>query len=276
MTGLVNKGNTIAIPAGFNPRDPASVAAALAALPTNGRDVYSIGQSGGAGIIGPALEIERLEISSGPSLVVVETLYALTLPAETFSLATGGVVEGVEFVGVTAPAAVVAVAGLTPGVSTGASVAVPAAEVAVAAAVPEIEARPDVRVPAAVVTIASLVPAIDAGSMQISVPAASITVTLKDPVIAIGAAVNVPAVVVAVAATGAVVDASATVIAVPAAAVAIAGFAPDVVMVQPGFAVPVIEMDLTAEPIGFGIDVEPLGTAATDALLMVVPEVEML
>jgi hypothetical protein len=70
MTGLVNKGNTIAIPAGFNPRDPASVAAALAALPTNGRDVYSIGQSGGAGIIGPALEIERLEVSTGPSLVV--------------------------------------------------------------------------------------------------------------------------------------------------------------------------------------------------------------
>jgi hypothetical protein len=96
MTGLVSKGNTIAIPAGFNPRDPASVAAALAALPTNGRDVYSIGQSGGAGIIGPALEIERLEVSTGPSLVVVETLYALTLPAETFSLATGGVVEMVE------------------------------------------------------------------------------------------------------------------------------------------------------------------------------------
>jgi hypothetical protein len=96
MTGLVSKGNTIAIPAGFNPRDPASVAAALAALPTNGRDVYSIGQSGGAGIIGPALEIERLEVSTGPSLVVEETLYALTLPAETFSLATGGVVEMVD------------------------------------------------------------------------------------------------------------------------------------------------------------------------------------
>ena len=93
MTGLVTKANTIAIPTGFNPRDPASIAAAFAALPNNGRDIYAVGQSGGAGIIGPALEIERLEISTGPSLLVVETLYALTLPAESFSLATGGVVE---------------------------------------------------------------------------------------------------------------------------------------------------------------------------------------
>ena len=117
MTGLVTKANSIATPVGFNPRDPASVAAAFAALPTNGRDVYGIGQSGGAGIIGPALEVERLEISTGPSLLVVESLYAPTLPAESFSLATGGVAE--VFVGAAVPAAVVTIEGLAPVVEQG-------------------------------------------------------------------------------------------------------------------------------------------------------------
>jgi hypothetical protein len=194
MTGLVNKGNTIAIPAGFNPRDPASVAAALAALPTNGRDVYSIGQSGGAGIIGPALEIERLEVSTGPSLVVEETLYALTLPAETFSLATGGVVEVVDFVAVTPPAAVVAVASLAPGVSTGASVAVPVAAVMVEAVMPAVAGGASVAVQAAGIAVAGLVPdLVGRQRTQVLVPVAGVVVSGLVPVVVFGASVAVPA-----------------------------------------------------------------------------------
>lgn len=276
MTGLVTKENSIATPVGFNPRDPASVAAAFAALPTNGRDVYAVGQPGGAGIIGPALEIERLSITSGPSLTVVETLYALVLPAESFSLATGGVVEVVEFVGVTPPTAVVAVAGLTPGVSTGASVAVPAAEVMVEAASVNVEAVELLNAAAAQITIAGLAPIIDAATARIASPSSALLINTGTPVISTGIAVAPPAAVVTVATPGAAIQAAATVVTVPAAVVAVTSLAPAVVMIQPGFAVPDVEMGLTAEPLGFGIDVEPLGTAATDALQMVVPEVEML
>lgn len=189
MTGLVTKANSIATPVGFNPRDPASVAAAFAALPTNGRDVYAVGQPGGAGIIGPALEIERLEISTGPSLMVEETLYALTLPAETFSLATGGVVEGVEFVSVTSPAAVVAVAGLTPVVSTGAGVEVPAAAVAVAGVTPVVAAGISVLVPAVGVAVTPLAPVVESQAI-VTLPAAVATVAALAPTVTAGAVVE--------------------------------------------------------------------------------------
>jgi hypothetical protein len=93
---VINKANSIAIPAGFNPRDPASVAAALALLPDDGLDSYSLAQSGGANLIGPALLIERLVVASGPSIQVVDYNYGLTLPAESFEVASGGFIEGTE------------------------------------------------------------------------------------------------------------------------------------------------------------------------------------
>jgi hypothetical protein len=93
---VINKANSIAIPVGFNARDPASVAAALASLPVNGLDSYSLAQSGGANLIGPALIIEQLAVASGPVIQVVDYNYGLTLPAESFELATGGLLEATE------------------------------------------------------------------------------------------------------------------------------------------------------------------------------------
>jgi hypothetical protein len=87
---VINKANSIAIPAGFNPRDPATVAAALALLPVNGLDSYSLAQSGGANLIGPALIIEQLAVASGPVIQVVDYNYGLVLPVETFEVASGG------------------------------------------------------------------------------------------------------------------------------------------------------------------------------------------
>lgn len=92
------KANSIAIPNGFNPADPASVAAALALLPANGSDTFSKVQPDNLGLIGPSLEIELLDVSTGASVVAVDYNYALVLPAESFSLATGGVAVVVDTV----------------------------------------------------------------------------------------------------------------------------------------------------------------------------------
>jgi hypothetical protein len=92
-TDVTVKANSIAIPAGFNPRDPASVAAALAALPTNGSDRYAVSQPDDLLLIIPVLESESAEVMTGGFISAIEYEYVLTLPAETFSLATGGVVE---------------------------------------------------------------------------------------------------------------------------------------------------------------------------------------
>jgi hypothetical protein len=162
-TDVTVKANSIAIPAGFNPRDPASVAAALAALPTNGSDRYAVSQPDDLLLIIPVLESESVEVMTGGFISAIEYEYVLTLPAETFELATGGVVE--VFAGGVVPAAEVTVAALVPGVSTGASVGVPAAGVAVVAVPPVVAAGISVTLPAAGVAVAALAPTVTAGAV---------------------------------------------------------------------------------------------------------------
>ena len=180
VNGVAAKANSIAIPAGFNPANPASVAAALALLPTNGSDTYSKSQSDDVGLIGPALEIELLEIGTGPVLEVIEYGYALTLPAEAFTLATGGVAVVVD--GVHVPAAAVTVAALAPVVAVGAVVQVPAGVVAVQGLAPAVGIGVVVQVPVGAVTVAALELALGIG-VAVQVPAGEVTVAALEPAV---------------------------------------------------------------------------------------------
>jgi len=92
VEGVASKANSIAIPAGFNPANPASVAAALAALPVDGADSFRSTQNN-TEPIGPFLESERHELFTGSVAVVIDYEYPLLLPTETFSLSTGVVAE---------------------------------------------------------------------------------------------------------------------------------------------------------------------------------------
>jgi hypothetical protein len=183
------KANSIAIPAGFNPRDPASVAAALAALPTNGSDRYAVSQPDDLLLIIPVLESESAEVMTGGFISAIEYEYALTLPAETFELATGGFVE--VFAGGVVPAAEVTVAALVPGVSTGASVGVPAAGVAVVGLAPVVAAGISVLVPAAGIAVAALAPVVKS-EVSVTLPAAGIAVTALAPTVSAGAGIAEP------------------------------------------------------------------------------------
>jgi hypothetical protein len=95
------KANSISIPTGFNAASKASVQAALALIPTNGVDTWEDAQDDLV-IIPPFLEAEIESIFSGGFVFYSDVPYALTLPAESFELATGGFAEGsdglIEFV----------------------------------------------------------------------------------------------------------------------------------------------------------------------------------
>jgi hypothetical protein len=188
-TDVTVKANSIAIPAGFNPRDPASVAAALAALPTNGSDRYAVSQPDDLLLIIPVLESESAEVMTGGFISAIEYEYALTLPAETFELATGGFIE--VFAGGVVPAAEVTVAALVPGVSTGASVGVPAAGVAVVGLAPVVAAGISVLVPAAGVAVTALAPVVTF-EVSVTLPAAAVAVTALAPVVTSEAGVAEP------------------------------------------------------------------------------------
>jgi hypothetical protein len=190
--GTAAKANSIAIPNGFNPADPASVAAALAALPTNGSDTYGSSQSG-ATLIGPVLQVDLLETATGPALTVVEYEYALVLPAESFAVATGAVVVGVEFTAITPPAAVISLAGVAPTVLTGASVAVPVAGVTVSGLTPAVAGGASVAAPVAGVDVAGVEPdMVGRERTQILIPSVGVNVAGLVPELVTGASVAVP------------------------------------------------------------------------------------
>jgi hypothetical protein len=158
VADLTVKANSGAIPTGFNPDNPASVAAALATLSATGTDRYGVAQAGGAQLIGPVLLIEDVDIYTGPSILVEEFPYALVLPTEEFTLGTGPSVREVAFAEV--PAAVVAVASLAPAVLADTVVSVPAAVVTVEALAPGASTGASVEVPAAVVAVVGLAPVV--------------------------------------------------------------------------------------------------------------------
>ena len=166
VADLTAKANSGVIPVGFNPDDPASVAAALAGLSATGTDRYGVAQAGGADLIGPVLLIEDVDIYTGPSILAEEFPYALALPTEEFTLSTGPSVREVTVVEV--PAAVVAVAALAPAVLADTVVSVPAAVVTVEALAPGASTGASVEVPAAVVAVGGLAPVVtsEAGAAE--------------------------------------------------------------------------------------------------------------
>jgi hypothetical protein len=185
------KANSIAIPVGFNPRNPASVASAVALLPDDGLDTYSLAQAAGLNLIGPALIIDQFQVSSGSAVQVVDYSYALTLPAEAFSIATGGTVEYEQ--GVYAPVVATTITGLAPTVAIGAAVEIPAALFSLAVVAPLVQPSTQVQIPAALASIVGLPPAqVGRPRLELLVPAASITVAAAAPFVLAGTAVAVP------------------------------------------------------------------------------------
>ena len=185
------KANSIAIPVGFNPRNPASVAAAVALLPDDGLDTYSLAQAAGLKLIGPALIIDQFQVSSGSAVQVVDYSYALTLPAEAFSIATGGTVEYEQ--GVYAPVVATTITGLAPTVAIGAAVEIPAALFSLAVVAPLVQPSTQVQIPAAAFVIDGLPPAIvSLTDIELLIPTVNITVTAAVPAVLPGKAIDIP------------------------------------------------------------------------------------
>lgn len=190
------KANSIAIPGGFNVRNLAPV---FAALPTNGADVFREWRSGGQ-VVPPTLVLESEVIAGGPSILAAEFSYALTTETDTATLATGPAVDFAWTMLVSPPAAVVAVSGLAPSISTGASVATPVAGVQLAAMGPAVSSGATVAVPVAAMTVAGVAPDLVGRQKKlINVPVADITVAGQTPAIRRSAAVVVPTASIAVA-----------------------------------------------------------------------------
>lgn len=191
------KANTLPLPAGFSVSNPGPV---LQQLPRTRTDVFAVSQYTG-GLVGPALELLRVALMTGPSLQFIEYPYELTLPAETQVIATAPLVEFQWLTQVTVPsAAVVPVAGLAPSVSTGARVVPPSASTAVAAMAPSVSTGVSVAVPAASVAVAGVAPdLVGRQKTQVLVPAAGITVAGSTPSVSTGASVAAPTKATAVA-----------------------------------------------------------------------------
>jgi hypothetical protein len=189
------KANSIAIPVGFNPRNPASVAAAVALLPDDGLDTYSLAQAAGLNLIGPALVIERLEVSSGSAAQVVDYSYALTLPAETFELASGGFIEVSTSEPINVPAVTVTDEALPPTIQTASAIVeVPAASVTVEALAPEILTATVVEIPAVIRTATALAPEVVVVELVvIQVPAVAVSMQALAPEVVVEAAAWTPA-----------------------------------------------------------------------------------
>lgn len=188
--GTPSKANSIAIPSGFDARNPAPT---LAALPSNGADTFALFRTS-QNIVGPTLTLEQLSVATGPLLIAREFEYALVLEPETAAIATGPSIVLVEFTALAPPVAVVSLAGLAPVMATGASVAVPAGAVSVAALAPVVRSARVVEVPAAVVAVAALVPEqVGRPRIEVPVPAGGVAVAGLAPVALTGNIIEVPA-----------------------------------------------------------------------------------
>jgi hypothetical protein len=193
-TGTASKANSIAIPVGFNARNPGAV---LAALPSNGADSYALFR-GSQNLIGPTLGLEQTTLATEPALVAREFPYQLVVTPEAAVLATGPAIK--ESTIITPPAAGTSVAALAPVVASGASVAIPVAVVSVAALVPVVQLTRVVEVPAAALTIGALVPEqVGRPRIEVLMPAVGVTVAALAPEVLTGMFVEVPAAVVTMA-----------------------------------------------------------------------------
>lgn len=184
------KANSINIPGGFNVRSLASV---FAALPTNGADVFKEWRSN-TSLVTPTLTLDRQAIAAGPGVRATEFSYELSTGSDAESLASGPTIDFIWVTVVSSPAAGVTVAGLAPGLATGASVAVPVVTIQVAANSPAIKLGIVIDVPAAQIGLSTLVPeSIGKPRLLIQVPSAGLTVAAQEPSIQAGTVVAIPA-----------------------------------------------------------------------------------
>lgn len=165
------KANTITLPGNFNPRNPAST---IAALPTNGSDVFREWRNGNR-LVRPTLQVERNVLTTKPTLRSREFPYSLIPVIETQVLTTQPVLVVRESRGVTPPDGLVAVTGLAPSIRTGAAIRPPVAAIQVAAVAPTIATSVTVAVPVASITVAIHAPAVEASGI-VQVPTAQISV----------------------------------------------------------------------------------------------------
>lgn len=181
------KANTISIPSGFNPSDPESVLAAIALMSDDGVDSWDEIQDDVL-IIPPAQEVEVETVFSGAYVSYGEVPYALTLPAETFEVASGGFIEVSTSEPINVPSVTVTDEALPPTIQTaGAIVEVPAASVTVEALAPEILTATVVEIPAVIGTATALAPAVViAESVVVEVPAVATSVQSLAPEVVVG------------------------------------------------------------------------------------------
>lgn len=191
-----SKANSIALPGSFNPRNPGAV---LASLPYTGVDVFREWRAN-APVVPPSLVVDKLSISTGPTIKLKEYSYGLTLDEEVAELSTGPVSELEWLTQVVIPSAEVLVAALAPSISTGARVSVPAAATQLAALDPLVVSGASVAVPAAAVNVAAVAPdMVGRLRKEVLTPAADLTMAALVPGVSSGGSIAVPAVGVAIA-----------------------------------------------------------------------------
>lgn len=165
------KANTIAIPTGFNARNPA---ATLALLPKAELDVFAEWRSG-VNVVAPLLINNTYVITTQPYLLVTEFPYSLITEVETQVLMTQPLLVARESRGVTPPDGMMVVAGQPPAISTGAAIRPSAAAIQVAGMAPDLATGAAVAVPAASITVTAHALVVEASGI-VQVPTAQITV----------------------------------------------------------------------------------------------------
>lgn len=197
ISGVAVKANSISIPNGFDPRNPAAV---LASLPTDGRDSFALYHEEHS-LIGPVLLVEQGEAFSGPSLIAIEYPYALVLPVDQQDLPVQPLVEFLWLTSVNVPAALTTIAAVAPAVSSGGSIAVPVAAAQLSVTTPSVSSGGSIAVPVASIALLPLPPS-QAGRQrtEVLIPTASITVAGLIPVASSGGSVSAPVASIAIAA----------------------------------------------------------------------------
>lgn len=172
------KANSIAIPGGFDARNPA---ATLAALPTNGTDVFREWRNGNQ-LVQPVVRVKRTRLITKATIKVREFPYSLTTEVETHVLMTQPVIVVAERNEVTPNECSIVVSVHLPTISTGTLIQSPASALQVTGAVPFLATGAAVQLSAVNVTMQTLQPDY-AGILKttVSIPLAGIAVSRVVP-----------------------------------------------------------------------------------------------
>lgn len=182
--------NSIEVPEGFDPNAPGAV---FSSLPADEDDSFAVSlEPEGIVLSDPVTYRIFLGVRVGMAFDKVEWSLAPQIKDQELGVQTGLTVQRITQV--KPPAAAVAVAGVAPVVSGGASVQAPVADIAIAAAAPVVAGGASVAVPAAAISVAAAPgPVVPRLSTVTTVPAAGIVVAAVPPALSTGAAVVVPA-----------------------------------------------------------------------------------